>query len=240
MPAVVELFCRYEERFRGAADTVADDITGDWTSSGFDVDRNTLVLEQDGVPVGYAVHDGDGFSDSVTALDARPLLGLLLDWLESRGAALEHYVPDTDPELAALLEQRRWEPARRFWRMRRDLDGTAPEPVWPAGIRVRDYDRPADDRAVHRLITEATTASSASWPSTPGSAAGGSRSRCCTRCSGGTPPAGCRRPRWASTPPTRPERWCSTRGPGCACTSSSPGGTGPPRRKDARARTGPG
>lgn len=108
MPAIVDLYCRYDECF----------------------------------------------SDSITALDAPELAGPLLDWLESRGAALEHYVPDTDPELGALLERRGWEPARRFWRMRRELDGPTPEPVWPDGIRVRDYDRPADDRAVHRLITE--------------------------------------------------------------------------------------
>jgi len=80
---------------------------------------------------------------------------LLLAWLEEHAGQLEHDVPDPDTARAALLAARGWLPARRFWRRRRELDGPAPEAVWPEGVTVRDDERPLDDRAVHKLITSA-------------------------------------------------------------------------------------
>jgi ribosomal protein S18 acetylase RimI-like enzyme len=77
----------------------------------------------------------------------------LLDWVEQHPVHHEHYVPDGDGQLNALLARRGWVEARRFWRMRIDFDGPVPAPVWPEGVEVRDYRRGEDDRAVHELIT---------------------------------------------------------------------------------------
>jgi ribosomal protein S18 acetylase RimI-like enzyme len=155
LPAIVELYCRYDERYRGGPDTDTGDVTGDWDSPGFDLADKTLVLEQDGAVVGYAVVDDDGDADTVTALDRPELDGRLVDWLEARGTALAHYAPDSDRALNALFDGRGWQPTRRFWRMRIEHTAAPPRPVWPPGVQVRDYDRPADDRATHALITEA-------------------------------------------------------------------------------------
>lgn len=151
LDAIVELFCRYEQEHRGAPDTDASDVTEDWDGAGFDLTERTRVLEDGGQVVGYAVSTDDGYCDAVVApgVDVAPLL----DWLESCGVDLEHYVPDADAELHALLGRRGWQPARRFWRMRRELDAALPDPVWPSGVELRDHQRPGDDRPVHALVT---------------------------------------------------------------------------------------
>lgn len=159
LDAVVDLFCRYETRYRGAPDTDASDLQEDWDRPDWDFARSTLVLHEDGRVRGYAavvkeytetVVDPE-LDDTTTAA----LAGQLLTWVEDRPDALEHYVPDGDPAMGARLEARGWLPARRFWRMLRVHDDGVPPARWPSGVRVRDYDRPADDRAVHALITHA-------------------------------------------------------------------------------------
>jgi mycothiol synthase len=154
LDAVIDLFCRYEQRFRGAPDTEAADITEDWATPGWDFAVNTRVLEQDGRVVGYALTVQE-HADTVVDVDLdddepwRRLLG----WVETAGRPLEHYAPDGDPRLNRLLGERGWVDARRFWRMRIELHEPVPEPVWPQGVEVRDYRRGEDDHAVHELIS---------------------------------------------------------------------------------------
>ena len=150
--AVVELFCAYDVALRGGADTDETDFTDDWDKPGFDWARSTLVLEDEGRMVGYATVVQE-YADVMTPADRTELLPRLLDWVEDHPGGLEHYVPDPDAARNELLGARGWLPARRFWRMRRELDGPTPEPRWPDGVTVRAYDRPRDDAAVHALIT---------------------------------------------------------------------------------------
>ena len=156
LQAITELYRAYDSAVRGAPDTDPDDVTRDWEAPGFDMATCTVVLESGGRPVGYAVRIGDEV-DSVADPGMREhgLEGRLLQWLEAQGTALEHYVPDADLPLAQLFADRGWTPARRFWRMRRELNGPSPEPVWPDGVRVHDLVRPDDERPVHALITSA-------------------------------------------------------------------------------------
>lgn len=149
--AVVELFCGYDLAFRGGVDTDDGDLTDDWDADGFDWAAATLVLQDDARVVGYATVVEE-YADAMTALDRTELLGPLLDWVERHAGQLEHYVPDTDADRQALLSSRGWVSSRRYWRMRREIGGHGPEPVWPAGVTVRSYDRPGDDVAVHALI----------------------------------------------------------------------------------------
>jgi len=156
LAAVVELYCDYEEQVRGAADTDPSDVLRDWDEPGFDLTTGTRVIEADGRVVGYAVLN---LPESDTAIDLRlRSLGLedrLLAWLEAQGTALEHYAADTDPPLSDVLAGRGWTPARRFWRMRRELDTDSPAPAWPAGVEVHDFVRPDDERPVHALVQSA-------------------------------------------------------------------------------------
>ena len=154
--AVTELYRAYDSAVRGAPDTDPDDVLRDWEAPGFDLATGTHVLEADGRVVGYAVLIGTE-ADSVADLALRELggEGRLLDWLEAQGTALEHYAPDADRPLMQLFADHGWTAARRFWRMRRELDSPSPEPVWPDDVRVHDFARPDDARPVHALITSA-------------------------------------------------------------------------------------
>lgn len=42
-------------------------------------------------------------------------------------------------------------PAREVWRLRVELAGALPDPIWPAGVRERTF-RPGDAEAVHALL----------------------------------------------------------------------------------------
>jgi mycothiol synthase len=150
--AVVELFCAYDVAFRGGVDTDDTDFTDDWDKPGFDWSTSTLVLEDDGRLVGYATVVEE-YADAMTPADRTELLPRLLEWVEAHTGGLEHYVPDPDSARNELLAARGWRAARRFWRMRLELDQPTPEPVWPDGVTLRTYDRPRDDDAVHALIT---------------------------------------------------------------------------------------
>ena len=150
--AVVELFCAYDVAYRGGVDTDDSDLTDDWDAPGFDFAASTLVAEDHGQVVGYATVVEE-YADATVAADRTELLGPLLAWVEQHPGKLEHYVPDPDRARMVVMGARGWVAARRFWRMRRELDTTSPEPVWPAGVAVRDFDRPRDDAAVHALIS---------------------------------------------------------------------------------------
>ncbi len=150
--AVVDLFCAYEERTRGFPDTDDADVAREWELPGWDFEDGTRVVEDDGVVIGYALVT-DEHADTV-AVPGRPEVSdALLAWVEAHPEHLEHYVPDGDADLGARLERRGWVPERRFWRMRRELSGDLPAPVWPAGVTVSDFRRPDDERAVHELIS---------------------------------------------------------------------------------------
>ena len=153
LDAVTGLYRAYDAAVRGFVDTEPADVLLDWDEPGFDLATGTLVLEADGRVVGYAVRSGRD-ADSVADLSLRDagLEDRLLAWLEAFASPLEHYAPDADPPLGALFARRGWTPARRFWRMRRELDQPVPEPAWPAGVEVHDLRRPDDERAVHALV----------------------------------------------------------------------------------------
>lgn len=150
--AVVDMFCAYDVAFRGGVDTDETDFTDDWDKPGFDWQAATLVMEDGGRVVGYATVVEE-YADVMTVPGREELLPELLDWVEQHDAAVEHYVPDPDTARASLLRSRGWQAERRYWRMRRPLDGDLTAPVWPSGVVLREYQRPDDDEVVHRLIT---------------------------------------------------------------------------------------
>ena len=155
--AITALYARYDLALRGAVDTDEDDVTEDWNAPGLELATDTLVLEDAGQVVGYAVVRGVGECDSVTDPDRRGegIEDRLLGWLEQRPGTLEHYIPSGDTEQARAFEARGWRPTRLFWRMWIDLDPLPPAPVWSEGVRVRSFDRGADAPTVHALIRTA-------------------------------------------------------------------------------------
>lgn len=53
---------------------------------------------------------------------------------------------------AVLLTEAGFEHVRTIWRMARSLDGELPEPSWPAGALLRDFDRERDAREVWQVV----------------------------------------------------------------------------------------
>jgi len=158
LPALVQLWARFELATRGAVEVDEAELRQDWDAAGFAPETSTLVLEDAGVLVGYAVLlDDGGSADSVVdpgrageALEER-----LLGWLESSGRPLHHYWGADDAASRARFTRRGWRPARTYWRMRRELDAPTPEPVWPAGVQVRPFDLERDAHAAHRIVEDA-------------------------------------------------------------------------------------
>jgi hypothetical protein len=91
LPAVLALYWRYDEVFRGARDTDVDDVSSDWDAADFDFTTSTLLLEKDGRVIGYAVVGDDGDADSVSDPDLRGdgADDQLLAWLEAQNRPVE-------------------------------------------------------------------------------------------------------------------------------------------------------
>ena len=155
--AIVALYRAYDVAVRGASDTDPEDVEDDFASPGMALDRDTRVVDDDGRVVGYAVVRSGVECDSVAdpALASTEVAERLLDWLGTRSGTLTHYLPADDAAYAGLLSARGWTPERTFWRMRRELDGPLPEPAWPLGVAVRDFDRDRDAETAHAVITTA-------------------------------------------------------------------------------------
>lgn len=162
LAAVLDLWLRFDVAVRGFPDSDETDVLGDWDVPGFDLDRQTLVLEDDGRVVGYAVVSGDETDSTVDPqLFGQGLEQRLLAWIESAadaGLRVHHYSPVQLDALQDAFAERGWEPSRRFWRMRIDhetADAPLEAPTWPAGVTVRDVDRDADAELAHRLVQTA-------------------------------------------------------------------------------------
>lgn len=159
LAAVLDLWVRFDVAVRGVADSDEVDVLRDWDLPGFDMDRCTLVLEDDGEIVGYAVVSSEE-TDSTVAPErfGEGLEQRLIAWIEAAadpGLRVHHYAPVGLTALEDAFGEQGWEPARRFWRMRIDHDGPVPTPAWPEGVTVRDFDRDADGPMAHRLVQTA-------------------------------------------------------------------------------------
>ncbi len=157
LAAVVDLWRRYETATSGAPETSEAEVLRDWRGPSADLEQRTRVLEDAGTLVGYAVVDGHGGCDSVVD-PGRPGEGLedrLLAFLEETPGPLQHYWGSGDDAAADRFGRRGWTATRTFARLRRELDGTVPEPRWPAGTSVRDLEPDRDVGAAHALITRA-------------------------------------------------------------------------------------
>jgi mycothiol synthase len=155
----------------GEPDTDPEDLEWLWSLPRFDLERDARVVEGSGDFAGYAAVDvrPDGTSFDAD-LSLHPDHGLpvgpaLIGFLERRTA--ERTPSGKRGELAiaaaavneskrALLEAHAFRPARSFFRMEIDLEGSAPpEPNVPEGIVVRRFRRGQDDEVIHRTMEEA-------------------------------------------------------------------------------------
>lgn len=157
VPALVELWRRFETATSGAAETDEAAVRGDWQVPGFDFQGCTRVLEDGGRIVGHALlledHDADSVVDPLRA--GERLEDRLLSWLEGAGRPLQHFWGAHDQDAVERFARRGWVVGRTAWRMRIELGAPTPAPVWPDGVTVRGMDPEGDRVVVHGIVQTA-------------------------------------------------------------------------------------
>ena len=161
----------------GMVGTNRSEQLNEWGLPQFNMETDTrLVFEPGGRLVGYAeLWDTRPHVRHYLAEHVHPDyqgLGIgrdLIAWAEERARrSLDKAPPDASVVLASiwahenarardLYQAHGFVLARRFFRMRIDMQAgePPPDPVWPQGIRVRPYLFGQDDRAVHQLMDQA-------------------------------------------------------------------------------------
>ncbi|MFN2521974.1 MAG: GNAT family N-acetyltransferase [Mycobacteriales bacterium] len=149
--AVVALFRAYDLVEHGESDIDLDDVRALLTPAGTD----SVLVEDDGRFVGLACVAANGevesLVDPVVGNDLhRDLLAWIVERARARGIArLEHWAGTRADGAARLLSEAGFAHARTVWKMRRELTGELPTPVWPAGVQVVPFD---DPHAVWELV----------------------------------------------------------------------------------------
>jgi mycothiol synthase len=182
LDGVVALCRRCDVADLGAVDTEPDDLLAAWRRPGFELARDTVLVVAGEEVVGYGdMFEGrEAFGMVDPRWRGRGIGGWLLDRIEEHARQrwatrerrrdqalapseppgreeplLEVSAPGSDQAFRELAERAGYRPARSSWLMRLDMAEPPPPPVWPAGVRVRTFQREADARAVHRLVQDA-------------------------------------------------------------------------------------
>ncbi len=140
----------------GADDLTPADLLLYWTSPDVELGQDVLLAESaNGQLGGYADLGAHGDSVWIDIRGTDPeTLPALLEAIEQRARAKEPdkklwgYSAAEDASLNELFEQTGYRVVRHSYRMRIDLDGEQPEPVWPDGISVRPM-RDGEERRVY-------------------------------------------------------------------------------------------
>lgn len=165
LTAVVGVMNAVDVATLGEPDTSEEDVASGWEETGFDVETDAFVAEDDEV-VGYA--ELYGREEQMFDLDlyvhphadqdlAAALLDAALERAATRaptGSVLATWLPVGDARLQAYAAAG-FTPARQFVRMRHAADGVPNEPEAPAGITLRTFDRDADAAGVHAVMVDA-------------------------------------------------------------------------------------
>jgi mycothiol synthase len=137
--AVTALVVAVDVAEAGEADYTLADLREEWEAPGFDVRRDAVLAEADGL-VGYAAFRGARVLMSVLPEHAA-VREPLLDWCERRARERGHdryeqAIAGGDAAAEALLRARGYAAVRSYWRMDRVVAGAA-EPDPPPGITLR-------------------------------------------------------------------------------------------------------
>ena len=130
----------------------ADQVRQAWSSPGFDPERDARVE-----PGAYAHVDVIDAGRLWINVRGRPS-SALLDWAENRarerGGRILSGSWVANEHVLSELRRRGFEPIRHSFRMSIDLDEEPPEPLFPAGVRLRTF-RDGDERTFYETGQEA-------------------------------------------------------------------------------------
>jgi mycothiol synthase len=157
--AVLDLIVARDIADLGRPDYTLEDVQADWSAPGVDPALDAWLVEEDGLPLGYALLDDRGAALITVppASEGRGVGTALREAAEARAlrrgeALVRQYVPTSNEAARTHLLDAGYWPAYSYFRMRMDL-AQAPEP--PADVPVRPFSRGADDAPVHALVEEA-------------------------------------------------------------------------------------
>lgn len=156
--AVLALIVARDVADYGAPDYTLADLRDEWAASELDLASDAVVVEQDGVLVGYAIVRGAGAHVVVAPEhEGRGIGTQLLRWAEARGRRRQ-WVAERNAAGRALLAQAGYEPVRHYWRMELPLAAPASAPPPPDGIELRALRPEADAEALHAISEAAFSA----------------------------------------------------------------------------------
>lgn len=170
----VDLFNANSMAIIGEKTESVDDMISEWQTPGFHPEEDALLVTTgDDQVVGYAeVYQLKPFVRLYNfgvvhpAHTGRGMGSFLLDWMEERSLEAVGKAPadarvviaqgcnSRNTEAARLFEQRGYALVRKYYQMRKELDGQTPEVVLPEGVVIRPMRRGIDEEAVVRVVHE--------------------------------------------------------------------------------------
>ncbi|MDT4904895.1 MAG: mycothiol synthase [Pseudonocardiales bacterium] len=163
LPRITELQRRWDTAWFGAPEHDESEVREDFERVTEPGVHTRLVLDGDRLLAAAWLWRTNATLVVDPAVEPVPLYADLLPWFEKQGTP-EIEALSRDEKLRTAFDGRGWRHTHSTFELVRDLtpDWVLAEPVWDAGIVVRDL-RPDDAEAVHRLIYR-----DAEWDAVPG------------------------------------------------------------------------
>jgi mycothiol synthase len=170
-PAITEMFIEQETLMNGDPESTVEDLYDDWSTPGFDMERDSWVILRDDEVVGYVVIARRLPPDiSVAYGGVRPshhgkgLGTFLIESVEQRAgeiaggpAIVRQWIDAKDEVALSIVKARGYSFVRRFWRMDAPLDAEVAAVPDPDGITIRSFEKGRDERTAHEVLETAFT-----------------------------------------------------------------------------------
>lgn len=169
--AITEMFIEQETLMNGDAESTVEDLYDDWSTPGFDMERDSWAIFSGDELVGYVAIVKNIPPDIYVAYGGvRPshygngLGTFLFESVERRAAeiaggpaSVRQWVDAKDEAAIAIAKERGYSFVRRFWRMDVPLDAELADVSDPGGITIRAFAKGQDERTAHAVLETAFT-----------------------------------------------------------------------------------
>ena len=169
--AITEMFVEQETLMNGDPESTVEDLYDDWSTPGFEMERDTWVISSGEEVAGYVVlvkrippdifvayggvrpsHHGNGLGTFLfEAVERRAVE------IAGGPASVRQWIDAKDEAAIAIVTRRGYSFVRRFWRMDVSLDRAPAEVSDPAGITIRAFEKGRDERTAHDVLEKAFT-----------------------------------------------------------------------------------